>query len=294
MRFRMMDFDLERQQRFLHIMADPWKDVYDAFPRNAEDRPTGEGFYLNQGMFGAVDAEMLYSVVRSVRPKRVVEIGGGWTTLLIQMALEGTDAIHTVIEPAPSDGLRQLPGIKLMEVPVAGAGGKIFEDLEDGDVLSIDGSHIYAQSSDVQLYLDYFLPNLKPGVLVQIHDIFLPDAYLPSFRDRGYDEQDHLAVFLNGNPDWSIDFAGNWFSKQAPDELKAQFASHTDENIVGTFWISKGERKVAPKVSKTRKKTVTRSFVAEAAVDGPHEFRVNRGGVNCIDCGKPEDEGMHA
>ena len=265
-----MDFDLERQQRFLHTMADQWKDIYDGFPRNAEDRPTGDGFYLNQGMFGAVDAEMLYSVVRSVRPKRVVEIGGGWTTLLIQAALKGTDAIHTVIEPSPSDGLRQLPGIKLMEVPVVGAGGRVFSELEDGDVLSIDGSHIYAQSSDVQLYLAYFLPNLKPGVLVHIHDIFLPDAYPKAFQARGYDEQDHLAVFLNANPEWRIEFAGNWFSKQAPDELKATFASHTEANISGSFWIrtemTKQEAEVILKRKPTKpkrapkKKTVTRSF----------------------------------
>lgn len=290
-----MDFDLERQQRFLHTMADPWKDIYDAFPRKSEDRPTGDGFYLDQGMFGAVDAEMLYAVVKSARPKRVVEIGGGWTTLLIQMALEGTDAQHTVVEQDPSEGLRQLPGIKLMAVPVVGAGGRIFSELEDGDILSIDGSHTYAEKSDVQLYLQYFLPSLKPGVLVQIHDIFLPDAYPPFLAQRGYDEQDHLAVFLNSNSEWNIEFAGNWFSKQAPDELKAQFASHTDDNIVGTFWISKGEKKATTSKRKAapKKKTVTRSFTANTVVETPHEFRVNRGGVNCIECGKPEDEGMH-
>jgi predicted O-methyltransferase YrrM len=298
----MMDFDLERQQRFLHTMADQWKDIYDAFPRNAEDRPGGDGFYLNQDMLGAVDAELLYSVVRTVRPRRVIEIGGGWSTLLIQTAMADAKGKHIVVQEDASEGLRQLQGIKLMDVPIFGVGGRIFSELEDGDILSIDGSHVYAEKSDVQLYLQYFLPSLKPGVLVHIHDIFLPDAYPKNFQMRGYDEQDHLAVFLNANPEWKIQFAGHWFSKQAPDELKATFASHTDDNISGSFWITKEmtkrEAEIVLKRKPTKrapkKKTVTRSFTADTVVETPHEFRVNRGGVNCIDCGKPEDEGLHA
>lgn len=309
-----MDFDLDRQRRFMHTMADPWKAEYDALPRTAEDRPTGDGFYLNNGMFGSVDAEMLYSVVRSAQPKKVVEIGGGWTSQLISDALQlnGSGKLIT-IEPNPSEGLRKVKGIDLREVEANGAGGKVFSELNDKDILSIDGSHVRQEKNDVDLYLTYFLPSLKPGVLVQIHDIFLPNAYPPFLAKRGYDEQDHLAVFLNSNPEWKVEFAGNWFSKQAFDELSAQFDSFDHTRISGTIWLRKEmtkqqaevvlKRKPTKPSSKKKKTTVTKVLPvnAEVAVEDQeisreekHMYLPNRAGEGpCLKCGKEESEGAH-
>jgi hypothetical protein len=234
----------------------------------------------------------------------VLEIGPGWTSALITDALLGNGSGKlTMVTEHPTEGLRRLPRSEIMEIPLISTGGKLWSQLEDGDILSIDSSHVMGDNNDVALYLQFFLPALKPGVLVHIHDIFLPDAYPDAFQKRGYDEQDHLAVFLNSNTEWKIEFAANWFSKQEPDELKAQFVSFTDERTPGSFWIrkemTKREAEVVLKRKPTKpkkapvKKTITRSFTADTVVEAPHEFKENRGGVNCITCGKPEDEGLH-
>jgi hypothetical protein len=70
--------------------------------------------------------------------------------------------------------------------------------------LFIDGSHIVFQGTDGPYLFLRILPRIRPGVLVQIHDIFLPDDYPSDFRDRWYNEQYLLAAILLGNSDWTV------------------------------------------------------------------------------------------
>ena len=74
----------------------------------------------------------------------------------------------------------------------------LFDDLAAGDIVFFDGSHRVFTNSDVTVFFLEVLPRLAPGVLVQVHDIYLPDDYPPALRERYYSEQYLLAAYLLG------------------------------------------------------------------------------------------------
>ncbi len=76
----------------------------------------------------------------------------------------------------------------------------VFAGLDAGDVVFLDGSHRVFMGSDVTVFFFEILPLLRPGVLVQLHDILLPSDYPPEWRWRHYSEQYLLAAFLLANP----------------------------------------------------------------------------------------------
>ena len=71
--------------------------------------------------------------------------------------------------------------------------------LEAGDLLLIDSSHVAMPGSDVDLLLNAVLPRLRPGVLIHLHDIFLPDPYPEAWAWRGYNEQVAVGCLLQGS-----------------------------------------------------------------------------------------------
>lgn len=70
--------------------------------------------------------------------------------------------------------------------------------MEAGDILFIDSSHILMPGTDVDWLFNRVLPALPPGVLVHIHDIFLPDDYPADWAWRGYNEQQAIGPLLAG------------------------------------------------------------------------------------------------
>ena len=128
---------------------------------------------------------MQYGLVRSRRPARIVEIGCGWSSLLLARALARNDAEGaprtrvTQIEPHPrAELMAALPNhwtrhtTILQRAPL-----DIFDALGPGDILFYDGSHVAKTASDVNWFFFRVLPRLAPGVLIHLHDIFLPREY---------------------------------------------------------------------------------------------------------------------
>ena len=129
------------------------------------------------------------------------------------------------------------PPLTMQEVPIT-----MFDQLEPGDVLFIDSSHVFAPYGDVFFQLIYVLPTLKPGVLVHIHDIFLPYSYdhvrwKYNERKGVYMEQYVVAAFLHGNPQWRIVWTDVLMYKKHP-KLWDDLDLH-DPQLAGTFWIEK-------------------------------------------------------
>lgn len=152
-----------------------------------------------QMWFPRLDAAMAYTMVRALRPKRIVEIGGGHSTRFMVRAArdENHDCRHLVIDPQPRAGLAGL-GVEHIALPLAQAGLDPFAGLEAGDFLFIDSSHILVPGSDVDVLLNNFLPDLPRGVMIHFHDIFLPDDYPVGWDWRGYNEQQGVAALLGG------------------------------------------------------------------------------------------------
>jgi hypothetical protein len=201
-----------------------------AFPLH---RPEGsERFYLVNGGFMAGDANVYYALIRHGRPRRIIEIGGGNSTLLAAAAclrnLEeyGVKPQLTVIEPYPWDVLKKgVPGVDLvLEERIQTVDLKLFTSLEAGDILFIDSSHVLRPGGDVQREYCEILPRLAPGVLVHIHDISLPKPYFHLyFQNHLYwNEQYLLQAFLTYNSRYEVVWPGtHMFVKHAEEVAKA-------------------------------------------------------------------------
>jgi len=150
-----------------------------------------------QAWFPRLDAATAYAMLRERRPGRVVEIGSGHSTRFLWQAIRdgGLATELTAIDPEPRAELGAWP-ITLVRKTVQEAGPAAFAALRPGDMLLVDSSHILMPGSDVDLILAEVLPRLPAGVVVQFHDILLPDGYPAAWAWRGYNEQQGLVGWL--------------------------------------------------------------------------------------------------
>src|SRR5690606_1476141 len=138
------------------------------------------------------DAHALYTLLRLVRPKQIVEVGSGWSTTVTLAAIaDGSlDTSVTCIEPYPRPFLRELAsgpvGPTLREERLETAPLEVFEALGSGDVCFIDSSHVAKTGSDVVHAMLTVIPRLAPGVIVHVHDIFIPEDYPEGWVRSGF------------------------------------------------------------------------------------------------------------
>ncbi|MEO1774448.1 MAG: class I SAM-dependent methyltransferase [Pseudomonadota bacterium] len=152
-----------------------------------------------QSWYPRLDGAAAYAIVAAARPRRIVEVGSGHSTRFMAEAVraEGLSTTITCIDPAPRAALLDLP--VTWERRVLGQADLArFEALEVGDIAFFDSSHLLWPGTDVDLILNAILPVLRPGVLIHLHDVFLPDPYPASWAWRGYTEQLGLSGWLLG------------------------------------------------------------------------------------------------
>ena len=151
-----------------------------------------------QDWFPRLDAVMLYSMVRHFKPKRIIEIGVGHSTRFVARAIcdEGIEAVHIAIDPEPRKKVPQIPNLRWIAKPVQSVGNEVWGKIGSRDIVSIDSSHILMPGSDVDFLFNEIVPRLPAGVIVHVHDIFLPDDYPLDWHWRGYNEQCAVASFL--------------------------------------------------------------------------------------------------
>lgn len=170
-----------------------------------------------QDWFPRLDATAAYAVVRCRRPARIVEVGAGHSTRFLARAVADGELATTItaIDPAPRARLDGLD-VRWIQKTVERVGDEPFMTLEGGDILSIDSSHVLMPGTDVDVLLNRILPSLPSGVLVHLHDIFLPDDYPEEWGWRGYNEQLGVAALLLGGQ-WQV----LWSSRYARAHLNA-------------------------------------------------------------------------
>jgi len=216
---------------------------YSRFPTES----VGDGFFVNNGLFEAVDAEVLYCMIRYFKPKRICEIGSGYSTQVATMAVAANraDGSHPcqieAIEPYPTRDLLRLPGVRVRRIAVEELPGEEFEGLEANDILFIDSSHTIRTGGDVvREYLE-ILPRLKPGVLVHSHDIFLPADYPRRFLIDGCtfpDEQYVFHAFLLFNNNFEILWGSHYMHLAHSGALQQTFDSYAKCSTPPTsFWM---------------------------------------------------------
>jgi hypothetical protein len=153
-----------------------------------------------QDWFPGLDGAAAYSIIRAFKPARVVEVGSGHSTRFLAQAVrdEGLQTSITAIDPAPRADLEGL-GVTCIRNTVQTVDFGPFKALQPGDVLSVDSSHILMPGTDVDILFNRVIPVLPPGVIIHIHDIFLPDGYPDDWAWRGYNEQLAVAAMLDGS-----------------------------------------------------------------------------------------------
>ena len=199
---------------------------------------------FDQDWFTGLDAAAAYALVRRARPRRIVEIGSGHSTRFLAAAvLDGGLGTEIVcIDPAPRASLAGLP-VRHRAVLLGDADPDPVADLAAGDMLFIDSSHIAMPGTDVdRLVLDR-LPGLAEGVLVHLHDVFLPDAYPPQWGWRGYNEQIVVGALVQGGA-WDIVFASRFARTRMADRLGGFHASVIAPSTAfeSSLWLRKGQR----------------------------------------------------
>lgn len=224
-----------------------YADELAGFPR--EKRREAEYYYDNDA-FVAGDAELFYGLLRHFKPRQLIEIGSGFSTLLARAALERNRAQdpayacrHVCIEPFEMPWLERVEGLEVRRQRVEEVDGALFERLGENDILFIDSSHVIRPRGDVVCEYLEILPRLKPGVLVHVHDIFTPKDYPAKWvieERRLWNEQYLLEAFLTCNDRFEVVAALNYLAHHHPDELAAAapvFGANRQEAEPGSFWI---------------------------------------------------------
>jgi predicted O-methyltransferase YrrM len=187
---------------------------------------------FDQDWFPRLDAAAAYALVRSARPRRIVEIGSGHSTRFLARAVaDGSLATEiTCIDPAPRATITAL-NVRHRPELFAAVDPALFAGLAAGDILFIDSSHVAMPGTDVdRLFLDV-LPRLAGGVLVHVHDVLLPDAYPPEWAWRGYNEQLLVGALVQGGA-WEIIFASRY--------VATRMARHVEGNVLAALPLAAG------------------------------------------------------
>lgn len=201
------------------------------------------------GWIPGLDAVALYATLVDNRPGTYVEVGSGWSTKFARRAVDdfGLPTRLVSIDPQPRAEINELCH-EVIRSPFEAADLSVFERLGPGDVVFVDNSHRAFTNSDVTVFFLDVLPYLPPGVLVQMHDIWLPDDYPSQWNRRFYSEQYLLATWLLAEGSRVRVELPNWFIASDPelskilDPLWNHDAMQGVEHHGGSFWVQTTER----------------------------------------------------
>jgi Methyltransferase domain len=240
-------FDVERAMAFLERDLAGYVAELE-LPTSDPGRPGV--YYLRNSGFESVDAELLYAMVRLLRPRRVVELGSGWSTVLIGMAAERNERGGAPIEQVAYDPyprphiLGDPPPARVEPIPATEVPLAVFTALGPRDVLFVDTTHTVKVGGDVNHLVLEVLPRLRGGVVVHFHDIFLPWEYPRSWvvEDRRYwCEQYLLQAFLALNEHFEVIVPAAALARDFPERLARVVASFGDGVWPGSLWLRRRE-----------------------------------------------------
>jgi predicted O-methyltransferase YrrM len=198
--YRVIDANRSEYESFLDTL-DAHRQLLHAIPH----QQNGEAPYWNNGWFTALDGAALVNMLAWKKPKRYMEIGSGHSTRFARYTIDASrlETTLTSIDPMPRQGIDRLC-TRVIRKPLEDCDPAIVDELEAGDILFYDGSHRVFSNSDAMVFFFEVMPRVKPGVIVHIHDIFLPGDYPSHWNKRLYNEQYVLAAMLLSKPSFRV------------------------------------------------------------------------------------------
>ena len=229
------------QLELLQALSGYYRDQPFPVQRSPERR-----YWLNNLSFNYSDGIVLQAMIRHVRPRRIIEIGSGWSScaMLDTNELFFDNQIQlTFIDPYPKT-LRSLmrsedeERAEILEIPIQDVSLDRFRGLEPGDILFVDSTHVSRVGSDVNRIIFEILPSVKPGVLIHFHDIFYPFEYPKAWilEGRVWSEAYLLRAFLEYNSAFEIALFGTYLARFH----KAFFEQHMPlclKDTGGSLWL---------------------------------------------------------
>jgi hypothetical protein len=240
---RGIDLNHVEHERLLRDVFPSLVSTFD-YPTSGPADSTLDHFYDFNGQFERQDPRVAFCMLQIIRPRRIVEVGSGYSTLLmmdVNRRFLGGSASITCVEPFPRPFLRRAHvagSIELIEERVQTVDESVFATLAEGDVLFIDSSHVTKTGSDVNRLILEILPVLAPGVYVHFHDIFLPLDYPQRWVVElgfSWNEQYMLQAFLAFNPRYSIVY-GSAIARECHAEALAGFLKGSPTHG-GSLWL---------------------------------------------------------
>ena len=198
----------------------------------------------NNGFLPGLDIIGIYTLISEFKPKKYIEIGSGNSTKVAYKAKmeQGLNTEIISIDPMPRAEIDNLANEVIRE-PFENIDFNILDRLNENDILFVDNSHRILPNSDSMVFYMEILPRLKKGVIVHIHDIFLPYDYPQLMCDRFYSEQYGLAMYLLANPAKYDTIFPNFFISEDNElsELISPIWNHENlhgvEKHGGSYWI---------------------------------------------------------
>lgn len=199
--------------------------------------PFGPRYQPGNDQYSVGDAAILRSMLEHHSIRRVLEVGSGHSTA-VMLDAGGVDV--TCVEPYPDRllaNLRTGDDVELLQVGAQDVPIDRFLELGPGDLLFIDSTHVLKPGSDVVWLYLHVLPQLQPGVLVHIHDIFWPFEYPREWLEqrRDWTELYLLRAMLTGTRMWSVELFSSWLWREHPDLIPESLRAPAPSNI----WLQK-------------------------------------------------------
>lgn len=220
----------------------------DEMPFHTE-KAEGLRYCLKNPMFGFADGISLYGLIRHLKPKRIIEVGAGYSSCVMLDTNERffeNSISCTFIEPNPASFLSLIKAtdpdrIQLLRTPLQEVDPGTFRNLSANDILFIDSSHVSKAGSDVNYLIFEVLPELQSGVYIHFHDIFYPFEYPKHWIcDLGisWNEAYLLRAFLQYNQSFRIALFINYLGRFHSDQLQEVMPQSAD-GAGGSLWLRK-------------------------------------------------------
>lgn len=201
-------------------------------------------FSWENGYLPGLDIVSLYGMIDYLKPARYIEVGSGSSTKIVFQAKKDQSLKTQIIsiDPQPRVEIDDIAD-EIIRSPLEEVDLKVIDRLQPGDVLFIDNSHRILPNSDSTVFFLEVLPRLEKGVVVHIHDIYLPYDYPQFMCDRSYSEQYGLAIALLSNPDKYQILLPNYYISE-DQELSSMISPIWERNGMkeverhgGSFWF---------------------------------------------------------
>lgn len=198
----------------------------------------------NNGYLPGLDIIGIYTLLSEIKPQKYVEVGSGYSTKVAYKAKHQNNLNTEIIsiDPRPRVEIDNLAD-KIIREPFENTDFSFIYELKENDILFIDNSHRILPNSDSLVFFLEVLPYLNKGVIVHLHDIYLPYDYPQFMCDRFYSEQYGLAMFLLANPKKYKPILPNYFifmDKELSRKIEPIWHHPNLDGVErhgGSFWI---------------------------------------------------------